>query len=696
MDKKYTFCRICEACCGFVAELEGNRIVKYSADRDHPVSKGYSCIKGHEMLNIQYHPKRIKFPLKRKNGQFERISWEQAIEEIGSKLVELKDKYGPHSIGAYLGTVIMPFNFSAVLYSGAFMRSIGTRNIYGPGSQDSSNKFAHSLRFYGAPLTIISPDFDRIDYLLAFGSNPLAGHFTFANFPNPSGRLKEMGKRGCKIAWINPRKIEAAKAVGEHYFIRPGTDPYLVFGMLNYVLENDLEDKGFVKTHSKGIDKLREVAKEFGSDLEKIEEITGVAKEDIIRITKDFLAASKKGGAAAYGRTGSDRGPFGTLMAWSVDALNFITGNVDKRGNYYAPGFLNVGTLGETEGMASGEEPRSRIGGLSSLMGNLPAAIMADEILTPGEGQIRAMIVAGGDPLISCANAKKLEKAFRNLELLVSIDIFVNDTGTISDYVLPATTFLEREEFSYFTSSFNPMTFVNYSPAIVAPEAERKDDWEIFNLLGEKIGMPALGERPIEILKMLFPGKEEQEKLEELLKSEKGIFLNKEKKVQYNVLLPDKIKFPDRLIPLVPDDYLEEFDKFRKWEISYDPDYPFSMISGRQVETINSWLHARGDTNYCYVNPEDAKGLGIEDNEVIRVSSRIGSIEIPAKLTHDLMRGVVWIPHGWGRTVETVPEMAVEKRGVNVNLITDDDWRKLETFGGMVKLDGIEVKLEKV
>ena len=182
VDKKYTFCRICEACCGFVAELEGNRIVKYSADRDHPVSKGYSCIKGHEMLNIQYHPKRIKFPLKRKNGQFERIPWEQAIEEIGSKLVELKDKYGPHSIGAYLGTVIMPFDFSAVLYSGAFMRSIGTRNIYGPGSQDSSNKFAHSLRFYGAPLTIISPDFDRIDYFLAFGSNPLAGHFTFANF----------------------------------------------------------------------------------------------------------------------------------------------------------------------------------------------------------------------------------------------------------------------------------------------------------------------------------------------------------------------------------------------------------------------------------------------------------------------------------------------------------------------------------
>ena len=695
MDKKYTFCRICEPCCGFVAELENGRIVRYYAEREHPISKGYSCVKGRQMPGIQHHPKRIKFPLKRRNGEFERISWEQAIEEIGSKLVELKDNYGPHSIGAYIGNVLA-FSYSAVLYCGAFMKFIGTRNMYGTGSQDCNNKFAHSLRFYGSPLTIVSPDFDAVDCLLAFGTNPLAAHFTFANFPNPLARLKEMEKRGCKIAWINPRRIEAAKAAGEHYFIRPNTDHYLVFGMINYVLENGLEDKEFIRTYSKGIDRLRGVAREFGSDLDRIEGITGVPKEHVIRLTNDFLEASKKGGAAAYGRLGTDRGPFGTLSAWAIDTLNFITGNIDKRGNYYSPGFLNIAASSQMESVASGEQPKSRIGGFSPVMGSLPAATMADEILTPGEGQIKAMIVLAGDPLVSCPNTRKLEKALRDLELLVSLDIFMNDTGTIANYILPTTTFLEREEFSFFTSCFNSMTFVHYSPAVVARDGEQKDEWEIFNLLGQKVGIPTLGEQPLEVLRMLFPGKDEQQKLEQLLKSEKGIFLNDKKKVPFNTLLPDGIKHPDRLIPLVPDDYLPEFQKLRRWAISRDEDYPFSMISGRQVETINSWLHASGGTNYCYMNPEDAKQLGIEDSEVVRVSTRIGHIDIPAKLTHDLMRGVVWIPHGWGRTVETVPEMAVEKRGVNVNLITDDDWRKLETLGGMVLLDGIKVGLERI
>ena len=428
MDKKYTFCRICEPCCGFVAELENGIIVRYYADREHPISKGYSCVKGRQMPGIQHHPKRIKFPLKRRNGEFERISWEQAIEEIGSKLVELKDNYGPHSIGAYIGNVLA-FSYSAVLYCGAFMKFLGTRNMYGAGSQDCNNKFAHSLRFYGSPLTIVSPDFDAVDCLLAFGTNPLAAHFTFANFPNPLARLKEMEKRGCKIAWINPRRIEAAEAAGEHYFIRPNTDHYLVFGMINYVLENGLEDKEFIRTYSKGIDRLRGVAREFGSDLDRIEGITGVPKEHVIRLTNDFLEASKKGGAAAYGRLGTDRGPFGTLSAWAIDTLNFITGNIDKRGNYYSPGFLNIAASSQMESVASGEQPKSRIGGFSSVMGNLPAATMADEILTPGEGQIKAMIVLAGDPLVSCPNTRKLEKAFRDLELLVSVDIFMNDTG---------------------------------------------------------------------------------------------------------------------------------------------------------------------------------------------------------------------------------------------------------------------------
>jgi formate dehydrogenase len=694
MENKYTFCRICEASCGFVAEVEDNRIVNYYPDKEHPVSKGYSCPKGRHMPKLLYHPKRIMFPLKRSGDQFDRISWDQAIDEIGTKVLGLKEKYGPHSIGSYIGAI--GFNYSSALYSGAFFSAIGTRNLYGQGSQDCNNKFAHSQMFYGSPMTIIAPDFDNIDCFIATGTNPQAAHFTFTTFPRPMVRLKEMEKRGCKIFWINPRKIEAAKAAGEHFFIRPNTDIYLLIGMINYVLENDLEDKQFIATYSKGIERVREIAQEFGADLDKIEGITGISKQDITRMTETFLDASKNGGASLYGRTGTDRGPFATLVAWARDVFNFITGNVDKKGNYCSGGFFSTGDLAIPEigkGSFSQAEVRSRIGNFPQVLGTLPGATMADEILTPGDDQIRAMFINAGDPLISCANTKRLESAFRSLELLVSIDLFVNDTGILADYVLPATTFLEREEFASFTAAYNPMGFVNYSPTVVQPGPEVKSEWEIFNLLGEKLGFPSLGDQPMDLIKSLCPG-QDPEKFEEMRRSVKGIYRNVEKKVQFNVLLPDGIRFHDKLIPLVPDDLMGEFDKFREYQMPYDENHPFSLISGRQVETINSYIHARGETNYCFINTEDAQEMGIEDNDMVVVSSIVNSIEIPAKITPDLLKGVIWIPHGWGRTVEDVPEMAVGKRGVNVNLITDDDWRKLESYG-MVMLDGIQVNLER-
>jgi formate dehydrogenase len=693
MEKKHTFCRICESGCGFVAEVEDNRIVDYYPDKEHPFSKGYACIKGRHMLEIQYHPKRLKFPLKKVNGQFERISWEQAIDEIGARLLEIKDKYGPHSIGAYMGNVLA-YSYSAVLYSGAFMSFIGTRNKYGPGSQDCSNKFAHSRNFYGSSFSIIYPDLDTIDYFLAMGTNPLSSHFTFLNCSNPSAKLKEMEQRGCKIDWVNPRKTESAKAVGEHHFIKPNSDIYLLLGMINYILENGREDKKFIQAHSKGIERLKEIAKEFGGDLDKIAGVTGIPKQEIIGMTEKLLDASAKGGASVYGRVGTDRGPFATLRAWAMDVLNLITGNIDEKGNLFSLGFYNIARLSDLAESGGAEVPRSRIGNFPAVVSCLPAATMADEILTPGEDQIRAMLVLSGDPLINCPNARKMEKAFGNLDLLVSIDIFMNDTGTLADYVLPSSTFLERDEYSHFMAAYNSMAFMHHSMAVVESQDDVKDEWQIFNLLSERMGIPTLGDQPFEVLKMLFPG-EDQSKFEKMRKSEKGIFLNEDQKASRNVLFPDNINLPDKLIPLVSEEYLPELGKLQKGGIPQDADFPLSLISGRKVETINSWIHVRGETNYCYMNPDDAKELGIEDGQTVQVSTRVGSLQIPAKITDDLMKGVIWIPHGWGRTVQDVPDMAVEKRGVNVNLITDDDWTKLEPFAGMVLLDGIPVRVEK-
>jgi anaerobic selenocysteine-containing dehydrogenase len=650
-------------------------------------------------MDLQYNPKRLKVPLKRIDNSFKQISWEKAINEISEKLLDFKEKYGSNSIGLYFGNPTA-FSYSASVYSVAFMKFLGSRNLYSAGSQDCNNKFAHSRRFYGSPLIIIVPDFDRIDYLLALGTNPLASHFSFVVFPRPLQRLKEMEKRGCKIVWINPRRTEAAKQIGEHVFIRPNTDIYLMFGMINYVLENGLEDIDFIEKYSKGIETLRKVAKEFGGDLQSIAKITGVPRESIINMVKDFLAASKRGGASVYGRAGTDRGSFATLLAWTKDVFNFITGNIDQKGNFYSYGLidaLSLAKIGGLGGAKKSELPKSgsRIGNLPSVMGTFPAATMADEILTPGDGQIRAMIVMAGDPLVSCPNTRHLEKAFSNLDLLVSIDLFLNDTGLLAHYILPSTTFLERDDLTLTTSSFNPIPFASYSDNVVRPDAEQKPEWEIFNMLGAKMGLVSLGGPPIDVFKATL-SRADKKKIKELVNSGRGIFLTEDKQLRQNILLPDRIQHLDKLIDLVPSDYSTEFEKLRQWKGPENKEFPFNLISGREIGTINSWVHAEGETNYCHINAEDAKGLGIEDYQPIRVVSPINSIEIPVLTTPDLMRGVIWIPHGWGRTIQNIPDLAIEKRGININLITDDHWEHLESFAGMVLLDGIPVKLEKI
>ena len=698
MEKKYTYCRICEGSCGFIAEVENNKIMKYNADNDHPVSKGYSCIKGRSMIKKQYHPKRIKHPLKKINGNFEKISWDQAIEEIGSKLLELKTKHGGNSIGMYLGNPLA-FTYSGVMYSAAFARFIGSRNIYGAGSQDCNNKFAHSKRFYGSSLIIVVPDFDRIDYFLCLGSNPAASHFSFVVYPRPMQRLELMEKRGCKIVWINPRKIESAKRLGEHHYIIPNTDIFLLFGMINYVLENGLEDKEFIASYSEGIDELKKIAKEFGGNLDEVAKLTGISKENIIKIVKDYLIASKKGGASVYGRAGTDRGSFATLLAWAIDVFNFITGNIDQKGNFYSKGLIDTLDIAKAGGMNFGlskkKEVRSRIGGFGSLIGNYPAALMADEISTPGEGQVKALIIMAGDPLVSCPNTKRLKDAYKKLDLLVSLDFFMNDTGVLADYILPCTTFLERDDIALATTSFNPIPYACYSDAVVKPDAEQKPEWEIFNLLSEKMGLLSLGGPPMKVFQSTLK-RIDRTRIKQLIKTEKGMYLNEEKELEYNILLPDRIQFKNKLIPLVPEDYIKEFEKLRTWKLPITDEYPFSLISGRQIESINSWVHEKGDTNYCNISLEDAKELGIEDFQTIKVSSNIGSIEIPVNVTSDLMKGVIWIPHGWGRTVQDIPDMAMDKKGINVNIITNDAWKDLETFAGMVLLDGVPVKIEKI
>jgi formate dehydrogenase len=711
---RVTYCRICEPLCGLVATVEDGEVTRLRPDPDHPLSKGFACPKGIAMAAVQNDPDRVTHPLRKRadgNG-FERVSWDEALDDIGRRLKRLIADHGPQSVGWYYGNP-SAFSYSHPIWVMGFMEAIGSRHVYSAGSQDVNNRFVASALLYGTPVVVPIPDLAHTKLLLIVGANPLVSHGSVLTAPRIKDDLHAIVARGGRVVVVDPRRSETARAF-EHVAIRPDADAWLLLSLLHVIFAEGLEDDDALARQSRGVASLRELVSPHPP--EATERHTGLAAGEVRALARDLAAAD---GAAVYGRTGSCLGRHGTLVSFLLDALNVVTGNLDRRGGaIFGTGPIDLERLLHAIGADTYDTYRSRIGALPEVLGSLPASLMAKEMTTPGPDQIRAFFVSSGNPVLSVPNGNELESALQQLDLVVAIDLYVSDTARHADYVLPATTFLEREDFPSAFLTVHTAQFVQWTDAVVEPRGEARQEWEIIEQIAERVGVtpapapPArwfgkLGVKfaPDRLLDLLlrtgpkgdlFGLRRGGLSIAKLRENPHGIVLAPEQPVG---VLKRKVFHRDKRVHLDPPQIAREVAALASIN-GGDASYPMRLIGLRELRSHNSWMHnveklmAADRSHSARIHPDDADGHGIEDGAPCRVVSPHGQIELPAKVTDEIMPGTVAIPHGWGHRGEW--RRATASGGANVNALASSEPEDLERLAGMALLNGIPIRLEAV
>ncbi|MBM3665933.1 MAG: formate dehydrogenase [Actinobacteria bacterium] len=713
-EERVTYCRICEPLCGIVATVEDGRVTKLRPDPDNPLSAGFACPKGIAMADVQNDPDRVMHPLRRRDdGSFERVSWDDALDEIGIRLKRIIDQRGGKAVGWYMGNP-GAFSYSHPLWVLGFLSAIRSRHYYTASAQDVSNRFATSALMYGSPFLLPIPDLKRTELLLMVGANPLVSHGSLMTAPRIKDQLHAITARGGRVVVVDPRRSETAREF-EHIPITPDTDAWLLLSLLNVVFAEGLEDAGAIARQSRGVEALREMSAE--ATPEATEGRTGVPAADARKLARDLAAAE---GAAIYGRTGSCLGRNGTLVSFLLDALSLVTGNLDTEGgSMFGSGPIDFARVADQIGAGTYDATRTRIGDLPEVLGQLPASVMAKEMDTPGERQIRAMFVSAGNPVLSVPNGEELSAALEGLDLCVAIDLYVSDTARHADFVLPATTFLEREDFPLPFLNLHTTPYVQMTEAVVAPRGEARQEWEIIEAISKRIGVVPSPSGAVRALRKFGIKLTPRRLLDLLLRTgpdgdrfglrRSGWSLGKLARSPHGVVLDEylragvlakAVRFEDGRVRLDPPQVLEEAVRMKSRN-GDDPEFPLRLIGLRELRSHNSWMHnaallMRGGREHCArVHPEDAAAHGIAEGEPCRISSPHGQIEIVARLTDEVSRGTIAVPHGWGHRGGGW-ERANEAGGVNVNQLASSDPADLERLAGMAFLNGIPVRLEAV
>ena len=489
----HTFCRICESLCGLEINTQNNEVISIKPNENHVATDGFSCVKGLYQHEMYQSPDRLKYPLKRqKDGSYIRVSWQQAIQEIGDQVKQLHQDDGADSIGMYVGTAA-GFSVLHPVFAQGFMTGLGSKSMYSSSTQDCSNKFAVSKLVYGFPFTLPFPDLDHTNCLIIVGANPIVSKWSFLQVPNPSKKLKNLERRGGKLYIVDPRKTETATVAGKHLFIRPSTDVFFYLSFLRELIDQNGIDDQFVQEHTIGINAIKEVVKEWSP--EKTEEVTQIRASDLKEMVSDYIQAD---GAALYCSTGVNMGGNGSLAFWLQEVINAISGNLDKKGGtLVGKGVMDFIKFGVKNGILMRSD-KSRVGGMTSVNDAFPGGLLADEILTPGKGQLKALFVTGGNPLITMPNSEKLKTAFQKLELLVTLDIYQNETSSEAHYVLPCTDPLQRPDLPFIFPlmlGLQQKPYMQATKAVYEPAAEQRDESSIYLDLARASGMPLFGSK---------------------------------------------------------------------------------------------------------------------------------------------------------------------------------------------------------
>ncbi len=739
-------CPFCEATCGLDVTVSDGKVTRVRGDSDDVFSKGFLCPKGVSLKELHEDQDRLQTPMIRgDDGVHRPATWDEEFAHIDAHLPAIMAEHGRDTVATYLGNP-SAHGLAPIIYGRVLLKGIGSKNVYSASSVDQIPKQLSSALMFGTGLSVPIPDLDRTDHLLVLGANPLASNGSLMTAPDVRGRLQAIQKRGGRVVVIDPRRTRTAQAADEHQFIRPGTDPLLLFALIHVIFEEGLDDLGPAGMWIDGVDTVRALATDFSPEL--VAEPTGIAAEDIRRLARELAAAPT---AAVYGRIGTTTQPFGTVASWLIDVLNAITGNLDRPGGAMftraAAGASNTkGEPGRGRPTKTGRWT-SRVRGLPEVFGELPVATMVDEMTTPGEGQVRALITIAGNPALSTPNSDRLEAALEGLDYMVSVDIYLNETSRHADVVLPSPSPLEKGHYDLALYAFAIRNIANYSPPVLPLPEGMRDEWRsLLRLTGIVTGQgadvdvdavdafvaaemvrrecsddhsPIHGRDPDEIMAALAPRVGPERILDLMLRcgpygdgfgaGEGSLSMDELEANPHGVdcgalepRLPEVLRTGSGRVELAPEAIVADVARLHDVLMPTQRDEEAMVLVGRRdLRSNNSWMHnlpllVSGPARCTVqVHPDDADRLGLLDGETARVQARTGAIELPVQVTPDVMPGVVSIPHGWGHggSADTM-QVAGEHAGVNSNVLADE--LIVDALTGNAVLNGIPVELTAV
>ncbi len=684
--KHFRACNLCEAICGLEITVANGAITDLRGDPLDPLSHGHICPKGNALIDLHADPDRLKTPLQRTGDRWEPIGWDDAFDLVTERLKAIVAEHGDDSVAIYLGNPNV-HNSGTLLSAGGFLRAFRTRNRFSATSVDQLPHHRAAVEMFGHPLMIPIPDVDRTDYFLVMGANPLASNGSIMTAPGMRSRIKAVQARGGRVVVIDPRRTETGDVADEHHFIRPGADAMLLLAIVDAIFESGSADLGRLAAFTDGADELRAAARAFPA--QRVAARTGIAEETIRRIAREFAAAER---AVAYGRIGLSTQSFGGLCQWLINALNAITGNLDEPGGMMWPRPAYDLLQHAERGGAYVGRWRSRVRELPEFDGELPVATMADEMLTPGPGQVRALITVAGNPVLSTPNGTKLDAALSALEFMVCVDPYVNETTRHADVILPPATGLEVEHYDVIFHHFAVRNTARYSEPLFDITAEQRYDWQIFEALRARMTGKA-GKSPRERLDAGLREGAYHTSLDELRAQPHG--------VDYGPMqpsLPDRLLTADARVKLAPPAFVADLARLETELAAPVPD--LVLIGRRQLRSNNSWMHnaprlMRGpDRCTLMINPHDAHARGIANGDSVEIRSAVGAITVPAELTDALMPGVVSLPHGFGHARAGVGQtLAAQKPGASYNDLADPD--RLDELTGNAALSGVPVEVRR-
>jgi len=709
-------CTFCEACCGIEVRVKNEQITAIRGDERDPLSQGQICSKAAALKDLHEDPDRLRYPIRRTENGWERIGWRDALSFAAEGILAVQGEHCEDAAAIYLGEPVV-HNLGAILFSDALVAALGTGKRF---SSNSLDQFPMQLAchwMFGSGFLIPVPDVDRTDHLLLIGANPVVSNGSLMTAPGIRARLKRIKERGGRIVVIDPRRCETAKLADEHHFIRPGTDPLLLSALIHCIFVEDRVQIGDLDAPLRGLDVLEEAVADFAP--EAVAERVGISAKKIHGMARAFSEAPS---AVCYGRMGTSTVPFGTTTSWLIEALNLVSGNFDRPGGAMFPN-PPVDVLKLQPATERGRWC-SRTRGTPEFMGELPTATLTEEIETPGDQQVRALLTLAGNPVLSSPAGHRLSDALRRLDFMVSIDFYLNETTRHASVILPPVGPLERDHFDVAFQLLSVRNTTRWSPAVFDPPDDTRNDADIVLALASRLfrargvagSAKALGLRALSAL-----GGERASRLvlDLALRTgrhgsgmrpwKKGVTVKRLRRSAHGIDLgPLTPRLPDRLpnrpdgtgaqIDIAPKEIVGDLTRLRASLAETPP--PMLLIGRREMRSVNSWCHnlpslVKGRMRcVLHIHPADAELQQIRTGDRVRVVSRVGAVEVPAELTDAMMRGVVSLPHGYGHGAPGIQlKVAAKHAGVSINDLTDP--AEIDPLSGTAVLSGIPVRVER-